>query len=174
MSDGGQPLAPDRTLVKVAVVFFVVFAALQAGAWLLAHNGALDPLLDATADLAGACSRATGVQAGVTGNEIVLANRILRIDLDCTGISLAAVYVALVVAYPLSLRRKLVAIFAGLPVLFVANLARLVAVAQLSGLLDDRTFLFVHDYLFKVVMIAVVVALWGVYLSSARRHATRP
>lgn len=158
----------------MAVVFFAVFALLQAGTWLAAYKGWLDPLSEATARVTGACAEMARVGAKVDGNLVILSNRILRIDLDCTGISLAAVYLALVVAYPLSARRKLAAIAIGLPVLFVANMARLVAVAALSGPLDERTFMFVHDYLFKVAMIAVVVAMWGVYLSSARRHATQP
>ena len=165
-------LSPDTDLMKIAVRFFVIFALLQTGLWLLAYNGLLDPLLALTADMTGSCSNATGVQATVAGNDVYLASRILRIDPECTGLSIAIVYAALVLAYPLSSRDKLMGICLGLPVLFVANMIRLTAVAQLSGRLEDDAFLFVHDYLFKIGMVIIVILVWGAYLSWARHRAS--
>jgi len=166
------PLSPDASLVKVAVLFFLLFAAFQTVAWMLSYRGILDPALEATAEMAGVCSSLTGIPATVSGNEIFLTSRILRIDLDCTGLSIAMVYSALVLAYPLSFKRKMIGLGIGLPALFLVNMARLTAVAQLSGRLGDDLFLFVHDYLFKIGMVAAVIGLWGLYLASARRHAT--
>jgi exosortase/archaeosortase family protein len=149
----------------------MIYVVLQSALWYVALKGYLDPVHRITANLTGVCSNLTGVPASVAGNDIRLATRILRIDLDCTGIALMLIYVALVFAYPLSVKRKLVGLAVGLPVIAGANLVRLTAVAQLSGRLGDREFLFVHDYLFKVLMMAVVIVLWGVYLTSAKRHA---
>lgn len=166
------PLSPDAGLLRVALWFFVIYAVLQTTAWYLAFTGYFDSLLEAMASLTGACSNVTGVPATVAGNEIFLATRILRIDLDCTGISLMLIYTALVLAYPLSIKRKLIGLAIGLPVIAVANLIRLTVVAQLSGPLGDKAFLFVHDYLFKVLMMGVVIVLWGLYLASAKRNAS--
>jgi len=164
-------LGPDRTLIKVAVLFFVIFAVLQTALWGLTYKGYFDPVMGLTADMTGACANATGVPATVSVNDVVLESRILRIDPDCTGVTLMMVYAALVLAYPLGVKRKLIGLAIGIPAIFVANMIRLLAVAQLSGPLEDRTFFFVHDYLFKVVMMAVVIVAWAVYLASARRHA---
>lgn len=166
-------LSPDAGLVKVAVTFVVVFAVMQALVLILATRGFFEPILNATASFTGACSNATGVPATVAGNEILLESRILRIDLDCTGISLMLIYTALILAYPLSLKRKLIGLAVGIPAIALFNQLRLLAVAQLSGVLPDDVFFFVHDYLFKVLMVAVIIALWAVYLASARRHAAR-
>lgn len=165
-------LSPDATLVKVAVMFFAIFAVLQVALWALVYQGYFTPVMEWTAGITGACSIATGVPATVVANDVVLESRILRIDADCTGITLMMIYAALVLAYPLSWKKKLLGLVGGIAVLFVANLIRLVAVAQLSGPLDDRAFLFVHDYLFKIVMMGVVIGAWAVYLSSAKRHAS--
>ena len=164
-------MSPDVGVLKVAFLFFVIYAITQTAVWFLAYHGYLDPLLDLTARITGACSNITGVPATVAGNEVSLATRLLRIDLDCTGISLMLVYMSLVLAYPMSIRRKLIWLAIGFPVLAVANMLRLIAVAQLSGPLDDRVFFFMHDYLFKIFMFAVVLALWAAYLLSAKRHA---
>jgi len=165
-------LAPGRTLLRVAVTFFVIYAALYAAVWGISYGGHDGPVLEFTARLTGACANATGVAATVAGNDVILATRALRIDPDCTGITLVMIYAALVLAYPLNWKRKVLGLSLGVPVILVANLARLLGVAQLSGLLSDRPFLFVHDYLFKIVMMAVVIAAWAVYLSAARRHAS--
>jgi exosortase/archaeosortase family protein len=165
-------LSPDLGLLKVALWFFLIYATLQAGLLLLASRGVLDPVIEATANFTGACSTLTGVPASVAGNEVALPTRILRIDLDCTGASLMLVYAALVLAYPLSAKRKLVGLAIGLPIIVLANLLRLAAVTQLSGPLDDKAFLFVHDYLFEVAMVSVVIIAWGSYLAWARRSAS--
>jgi exosortase/archaeosortase family protein len=165
------PLAPDATLLRVALAFVAIYAVLQAGLWALTYYQLLNPVIQATTDITAWCANATGVPATVSGNEIGLATRILRIDLDCTGLSLVAIYSALVLAYPLSFKSRIVGLAAGIPALLLANFLRLWAVAQLSGPLDQNTFMFVHDYLFKIAMVAVVIALWGLYLSWARRHA---
>lgn len=166
-------LAPERSLVRVALVFFATYAALQAAIWWFALRGHLDSFIEMTTVVAGACVTGTGIAATIAGNQIQLASRILQIDLDCTGISLAAVYSALVVAYPLSARRKALGLAVGLPVLALANFVRLTAVAHLSERLGHDAFSFVHDYLFMIGMVTVVVALWGGYLALARRHAAK-
>lgn len=165
-------LSPDTPLLRVAILFFVIYALLQTATWYLGYRGLLQPVMRATASLTGACASLTGVNAVVSGNEVRLASRILRIDVDCTGIALMTVFSALVLAYPLAAKRKLLGLAIGLPVLVVANLIRLTAVAQLSGPLSDRAFLFVHDYLFQIGMMLVVILLWATYLAWARRHAT--
>lgn len=157
--------------MKVAFAFFTIYAVLQAASWGLAYRGYLDPMIEMTAEVTGALSNVTGVPATVIGNQVFLASRVLRIDLDCTGLSILLVYSALVLAYPLSVRTRLLSLAVGVPTLIVANVIRLLAVAQLSGPLEDRAFFFAHDYLFKVYMVAVVIALWAFYLSRARRNA---
>ena len=44
--------------------------------------------------------------------------------------------------------------------------------AQLSAPLSDKAFIFVHDYLFKVLMIGVIIVLWALYLVFAKRNAS--
>ncbi len=85
--------------------------------------------------------------------------------------SLFAVFVALVLAYPVSWRSRLLAIVVGGPALFAANITRLVGVAWASELLDGRSFYVVHDYLFEFGMVFVVLAMWAAWLSLARRTA---
>ena len=152
----------------------MLYVLLYVGMQKLVAVGAIAPLLSVTAGALGACSRATGLSATTVGADVFLATRTLRIDLGCTALPLMIVYTALVLAYPLPWRRKVIGLLVGLPALAAANFVRLVAVAQLSGRLGQDAFLFVHDYMFQIGMVAVVIALWGGYLWEAGRHAAKP
>jgi len=169
------PQAPiSRSSVPViALVFVLIFAVSQTFLALLFARGHLDWLIKATTVLAGNAIAFVGIPATVSGNQITLSNHVLEIVPDCTGISLAALYASLVVAYPLSWRTRLVALAVGMPVIAVANLLRLLAVALASEYLSAQAFDFAHDYLFMGTMVLLVVALWVAWLQMAKTRASR-
>ena len=164
-------LLADKRMLRVALTFVVLFTLMQAATWWLAYNAAFDGILDGMARFSGACDRALGLDARVRGNEIAVGGRVLRIDLECTAISLMAIYSALVLAYPLGWRRKVTGLMGGLLAIQAFNQVRLIAVAWLSGRTEDAVFRFAHDYLFMTSMVIVVVAAWGVYLARAGASA---
>ena len=112
----------------------------------------------------------TGVWAVAIGPMIFLSSRTLSIDLACTAIHIAALYSALVLAYPVSVRTRLLGVAVGVPIILAANVARLVAGAHLAHAMPGA-FDFVHDYLFQVGMILLTVGLWLGWLAYARHHA---
>jgi exosortase/archaeosortase family protein len=161
-----------NSLVVVAVFFVAVFGVLQGFIRIAEAAGFLDPLMPATAAAAAALVRLAGIPVSLVGRELFLSTRTLLIDLDCTALTIAALYTALVVAYPLSVRTRLLALAIGLPTILLANLIRLLGVAVASEHLSPWMFAFAHDYLFKVAMMLVVVGLWATWLQIARGHAT--
>ena len=173
--DRQAPRAPlgRSSIPVIAAIFLLTFAAAQVTLALLFENGYLDGLIDVTTIVAGRLIALAGIPATVSGNEITMSNHVLKIVPDCTGVSLAALYASLIVAYPLSARTRLSAIAIGLPVIAVANMLRLLAVAVASEYLSSDVFQFAHDYLFMGVMILVVVGLWIAWLQVARNHAAR-
>lgn len=169
-----ESLLPDAGLVRIAVLFVVGFAVLQALSWVIGFSGHLDPLLRGTARLTGALAAVFGIPATVSGTEISLATRVLRIDPACTAIPLMLVHAALVLAYPAQLGSKALGLLAGVASLAVANLVRLIVIAGLLAPLPDRTFFFVHDYLLELLMAAALLAVWWLYLSRMEaRSATQ-
>lgn len=159
------------SLVAVTLVFVLVFTVFESAIWAVESAGGLLALMDLTTRAAGLLIGWVGIHATLSGNQIFLATRVLEIDVDCTAISIAALYAALVIAYPLSIRTRLLALAVGVPVIAVVNLLRLVAVAVASEHLNPVAFSFAHDYLFKVAMVLVVVALWASWLQIARDNA---
>lgn len=162
---------PKNSPQRVAVAFVAILAvflpfALFSGGW-----AGWKPITETIAAAGAAGARAVGIHAIATGNLIVLSTRSLSIDPQCTAVTLLAVYAALVLAYPLRWRDRLIALAVGAIVLQLANVGRLVGVAWASELLADKRFYIVHDYLFEFGMVFLVLLMWVVWLSIARRTA---
>ena len=175
-SGAGVAVGPptlDRRFVRIAIVFAVTFGVLQGLLLAAAEYGLLEPVKAATTAVADGLIGGTGVPCTRLGNEIFLASRVLRIDGECTGLLIVAMYLALLVAYPVSIKTKAIGLLVGVPVILVVNMARLIAVAHLSERLTEDAFRFAHDVLFKVVMVAVVLGLWAWWLAYARDAAKR-
>jgi exosortase/archaeosortase family protein len=166
-----RTLLPRNSVRRVAVTFVLLLAVLLpltmfSGAW-----RGWSVLTGATAAVSGAAARGIGLNATVSGSVISLPSRSLVIDIQCTAVALLAIYIALVLAYPVGARMRILAVAVGIPVLVAANIARIVGVAVASEHLVGRTFYMVHDYLFESVMVLVVLMMWAVWLSFARRNA---
>jgi exosortase/archaeosortase family protein len=166
-----RSVVPRNSVRRVAVVFVLILGvllplALFSGGW-----AGWGPITRTVAGWAGACMRAVGIKATVEGNVILLPSRSLSVDPQCTAVDLLAVYTALVLAYPLRWKMRLLALVLGAVVLQVANIARLVGVAWASEVLVGRSFYVVHDYLFEFGMVFVVLMMWAAWLSFAQRSA---
>jgi exosortase/archaeosortase family protein len=166
----GQMVRSDRTLVWVAVRFaayFLLFDTLIIGIDLL--GGWHTMLLWWTAVSAG-IAHGFGIGGIQDGTRITIGSRVLSVDLACSAIFIVALFVALVLAYPVSAKTRLLGVALGVPVILAANLVRLVA-AQAVQAWAPGAFTFLHEYLFQVGMVFVTMAAWAVWLSVARRNA---
>lgn len=158
----------DPMLARVVARFLGYFALFIVLIAFVGTIGSWNTLMGVTASAATGLIRLTGVQATDQGNLVLLASHALLVDLPCTAIYMLALYSALVLAYPVPLRTRLLGLLVGIPVLIAANLARIVAAAQLS-LYAPGAFQFFHDYLYQVVLALVCVLTWAAWLSYARR-----
>ena len=163
-----RTLLPRNSVQRVAVVFVLLLVVMLPLSMFSADWSGWNTITGTTAAMAARSARAVGIDAQVSGSFILLPSRTLAIDPECSAVTLMVVYIALVLAYPLAWHMRLLALLIGIPLLAVANLARIVGVAYASEMLSDRPFYMVHDYLFEVGMLLLVVAMWAVWLSVAR------
>jgi len=165
-----QSSKPDGAVVGLVVRFAAYFALFSALILFLDARGLLRWLQDVTTIAADAVVRMLGISSVRSGTLIHLSERVLAIDLACTAVFIMALYAALVLAYPVSARDRLVGIVVGIAIISVGNVLRIVAaavVAQFAG----SMFLFFHDYLFQVGMVLLTVAAWAAWLHYLKRHA---
>jgi exosortase/archaeosortase family protein len=160
----------DRATLGVVGRFAVYFGGLVAAIMLSSVAGWLNSTLVGTAIVSTKLVTWAGIAAERSGALIHLHSRTLSIDLPCTAVFIVALYVALVVAYPVSVRDRLLGIALGVPIILVFNFGRIVAAAAVSES-NPAAFTFFHDYLFQVGMVLVTVAAWAAWLSIVRRDA---
>ena len=156
--------------VSTGIRFAVLFVAFEMGVAVLNWLGALGPLRAATAWVASALVGASGVPVTCAGSEINLSTRVLVINTECTGAYILAAFAALVIAYPADRRSKLTGLVAGMPLLMLANLVRLVLVAHISEGWP-HLFPFLHDFLFQATLVLVTVGVWIAWTRRVARHA---
>ncbi len=164
-----EPLI-DTTVLGVGLRFFAYFLIFTAAITIIGISGGLMTIMLGTAQTSASLITLTGLKATQAGTLIYLSNRILSIDVPCTAIYLAAMFSALILAYPVKWISRLLGVLLGVVVILAVNLARIVAVAHVS-VSASASFDFIHDYLFQVGMMLVVVVLWAMWLKLARRYA---
>ena len=160
----------DRVLVGVVARFAAAFLVLAGAIIAIDSVGGWRSSRLALATTVTRLSGATGVAAVQAGTLIRVPGRTLSIDLACTAIFIVALYVALIAAYPVSKRARLVGIAIGVPVIIAFNVARVVGAAEVAQFAPSA-FGFVHDYVFEVAMMLLTVGLWAGWLSYARADA---
>jgi exosortase/archaeosortase family protein len=85
------------------------------------------------------------------------------IGAECTGLALLALLVSFVLAYPASLRARVLGIVCGGIVLFAANAVRLVSCAYVMRYRPEW-FEFTHEYAWQIGLVGLtfaVIAAWA-------------
>jgi len=117
--------------------------------------------------------RSTGLQAEIfNGNGIHLARVDWEMVLECTAIGSMLAYSSFLLVFPSSFKAKGIGLAIGLPLIHLANLIRLLAMAWVEELLPAYAIYF-HDYLWQVVFLIGVVFLWLVWIDKVVTHESQ-
>lgn len=82
---------------------------------------------------------------------------------DCGAIEVISIFIAAVLAFPSQIRKRLLGLVIGIPTLYCVNILRLSSLAYLAAYdpTDElKWFNFAHEYVWQVVFIIFVVAVW--------------
>ncbi len=148
-----------RKLARFAiksVLMFVIFSYLDSGFSLYLP-------VKATAEIVGAAVRVLNIGFAWNGHGFVSGSGFVSIDWDCTGWKSMFLFLTLVVSSTESLQRVLKS-FIFLPVLYIINIARIVALMWYMSEFGMSGFKFLHTMLFGYLSIAASLALWAVWM----------
>ncbi len=151
---------PERLRFAAAFVIscIVLYAAVQA-----LPPSFTRPLNEHTALSLGLVLRVLGIPSISIVNDVVSDGRMsVKIVPECTPIFTAGLFVCFIVFNSASVRKKAAGLLAGIPVLYLGNIARL-AVVFMIGRHDQRLFEVVHVYLgqvFTLLMVSLSCILW--------------
>jgi archaeosortase B (VPXXXP-CTERM-specific) len=109
-----------------------------------------------------------GIKSVLKGDVLTFSGFTIQIVRQCTGIFEVIALSAVILAYPLSKEKKpkekkLAGIMMALAVIYFFNLFRLVLLS-LIGIHYPSLFEAVHEYLFQVTFVFLVIFLWLVWL----------
>lgn len=95
----------------------------------------------------------------------------LILDRGCVGRTVMVVYSAFIIATPAEVKRKILYTLAGLVVIIVLNILRIVMLMLVAQYYPDW-FHFVHEYLFKYILYVGVFGLWVLWVRKFRSSSS--
>ncbi|MFQ6008591.1 MAG: exosortase H [Candidatus Zixiibacteriota bacterium] len=78
---------------------------------------------------------------------------------ECTGLLEMVIYLAAVVSFSASIRKKLIGIAAGVPAIYLFNILRII-VLLIAGASSKRVFDFMHLYFWQATLILMIATVW--------------
>lgn len=165
---GGGRRAKKRTLspvLKFALSFLGSLVVLGVAYSLLTarFEGIMIALERATAVLTASVVSMVSDNVVLNGKTVVYLNFPIEIISECTGLLEMVIYCAAVVAYPATVRKKLTGVAAGVVVIYLFNVARII-ILLLVGAYSVRLFDFMHLYFWQATLIIMIAAVWSAWL----------
>ena len=97
--------------------------------------------------------------------ELVLNQITYRVTFDCTGLFALLVFLSLTAAYPVTLRKKGVALLLGVPAIFVFSSLRLVVLGVVAYVQPAWIELF-HVYVMELATLGFMLYVWKYWVNS--------
>jgi exosortase/archaeosortase family protein len=142
-------------------IFSVIYFSLTS----FGHESLMDWLVSLTISIVLRFSRFIGLAATSEGNLLTISGFTTSIDSSCTAISLYAIFIAGVVAFPgHNLRYKLKGLFYGVTCLIFFNIIRIIAISLVGAHFSRSVFDFIHVYVFQSAFAVFVCFAWLVWL----------
>jgi archaeosortase B (VPXXXP-CTERM-specific) len=148
-------------MIKFLLLFVFFWVGFFFVAW--AFTDELKVLCPWTATQVSWAMRLLGIESTASGTQLSFGSRAVTIVMECTALQVAMIYSALVLAYPSSIKSKLIGIGAGIPLILLVNIIRLMVICFVLWWKPEY-FEMMHIYVWQVVFIVVVVAMAAVWI----------
>lgn len=154
------------------VVFIGLFAILIILFYLFYFNPwvqlkVLTPLINFYATISSYILNLAGQKTSVTGDLIYSGRFSVAIKNGCDAVEPMALFVAGIIAYPSSVKKKLIGIFPGIIIIFILNIFRVVALF-LTGVYKQSLFEIMHVEIWQMIFIMIAVGMWLIWLRGTR------
>jgi len=158
-------LKAHKSIIKFCVIFLGLLIILTTTFPFLSDkfNPQLTWLMVVTADLTGLVLKLFGMTVNISGRVVSLNNFSMEVVGECTGLYEMLIFLAAMIAYPASYKKKLIGAGLGLPLLYIINVIRMVFIA-LIGNWSPKSFDFMHIYFWQVAMILIIVSVWVLWI----------
>jgi exosortase/archaeosortase family protein len=143
------------------VLYLLMFSAVYFSITWLAPDAIMDWLVNLTIQSSLMTSKLIGLSAVHEGQFLTISGFTLSISPECTALSLFAIFIAGVVAYPgHDPKYKVKGIFYGVIILTVFNIFRIIVIALVGAHFSRGVFDVVHGYVFQSSFVVVLCFIW--------------
>jgi exosortase H (IPTLxxWG-CTERM-specific) len=150
-----------REPVRFAVVFAIIVAVVFGINNLVEPTRFMKRYIEIVAASVALVLRISPFETELTGTLIKFHSFVMRVVPECGGAEAMAIFCAAVIAFPATVKEKLLAVGVGIPVLYVVNVLRLACLAFIGAFIKSRdVFHFTHIYVWQTVFIIFVVIMW--------------
>jgi len=160
-----------KAIVRFCLIFLGLLIILTTTFPFLSDkfNPQLTWLMVATADITGFSLKLLGMTVRVSGRVVSMSNFSIEVVGECTGLYEMLIFLAAMIAYPASWKRKLIGAGLGIPFLYVINIIRMIFITVV-GNSSPQTFDFLHMYFWQVAMILIIVSAWVLWIEKVAHY----
>lgn len=153
-----------REPVRFAVVFLLILAVVFTVNRLVEPTRFMQRYVELIARSVELVLRITPFETMVKGSLVRFHTFSMKIVSECSGAEAMAIFCASVIAFPATIKEKLLAVGIGLPALYVVNVLRLVCLGFLGAFASREVFQFAHVYVWQTIFILFVVCVWLLWI----------
>ncbi|MFO7966287.1 MAG: exosortase H [Archaeoglobaceae archaeon] len=151
-----------RDVLKFVLSFIAISILLFSIYYLLKDTFLVSGLRNSTALISGTILSFLGFEVAVKGAVVSLDGFSMKIIDECTAIFSSIIYVSCVSAYPTTIKNKGLGVIAGVPLLYVIDMLRLLVLGAV-GVNSPSLFEFFHVYFWQgtfIVFVIIVFLAW--------------
>ena len=156
----------DRRFLRLAASFVSLVVLADIAVWYLGRNDYLAFLDVYTSYILTFLIGLSGLPVRMMSNTLYLKNSVWIVTTECTAIYIMLIFASFVLVYPASRNSKGLALAAGIPFIFAANILRLLAMAWIDQYKPQYTDYF-HNYVWQIAFIVMVVFMWLLWIEKA-------
>jgi archaeosortase B (VPXXXP-CTERM-specific) len=157
--------------LKMTVMFCFTVSMLNLLTLFACQKGYLSFIERLTARTSTEVIQFFGLPAVRSNTVIQLKNTMWVVNAECTAVFIMIIFCCLIAFYQTSLKSKIIGILVGLPIIFAANIIRLLLMAFIDE--NRPAYLsYFRDYMWQTAFIIMSVFIWRVWIGTvAKREA---
>jgi archaeosortase B (VPXXXP-CTERM-specific) len=154
------------------VLLFIIYLGIVAIVYPLITNHfyfIVEGMMVGTAQIEGFILGIFSSGAHASGKLVTYGHFPVKIIEECTGIYEILIFIAAVMAFPTSLKKKGIGLAFGIPLMYLFNIVRIL-VLLVVGSYYYEIFDFMHLYFWQVTLILMITSVWVLWILKVVRH----
>jgi len=116
--------------------------------------------------------KTVGINGEINGNQISFQKFSVIVVRQCTGIFEIIAIISCILAYPSSVKKKIIGISLAVPTIYIFNMIRLVVLTAV-GVRYPKIFEIAHEYILQLTFVFLVIFFWIFWINRVVKNEKR-